>query len=129
MITLDDSPTKKITTPISFVITALSEPAPTHGKRSMVYHESPMIVGRANTPPTPKVNLEEVPPDAAIVERELDLARVPWPTKAKQQAGILPVRKVIKKIEKGEWADGLTIDSIKKESSVRDGILCMEGFN
>ena len=44
---------------------------------------------------------------------------MPWQTKLKEAAGILPIRKIVKRAERGEWDEGVSVDHIPRQSAVR----------
>ncbi len=64
------------------------------------------------------MNLDEPPLSLEAIDEALAGAFMPWPTKEKEAAGILPVRKVVKRAERGEWVEGVDVDSVPRESAV-----------
>jgi hypothetical protein len=70
-------------------------------------------------PSTPPFKaMDDIPLDQDQMDRILQEAHVPWQSKAKESMGILPVRKIVKRTERGEWEDGLAVDDIPRESAV-----------
>jgi len=70
-------------------------------------------------PPTPPLNPDDPPLSSELVDEALAQAYMPWQTKLKEAAGILPIRKIVKRAERGEWDEGVSVDHIPRQSAVR----------
>lgn len=59
-----------------------------------------------------------LPLSTEAVEEALDKAIMPWPIKEREAKGIMPIRKIVKRVEKGEWENAPKSDQVPRESAL-----------
>ena len=105
------APPRQPITPVS--VSGSVHPSP----RPEILSPSPPI--RLDLPPeTPPMNPFALPLSTEAVEEALDNAIMPWPIKDREARGIMPMRKIVKRVEKGEWENGPRSDDVPRESAV-----------
>ncbi|KAG8834811.1 hypothetical protein FRC20_007398 [Serendipita sp. 405] len=69
-------------------------------------------------PPTPPATISDAPLPPEVIEEALEKAIMPWSRKEREDRfGVLPMRKIVKRVERGQW-EGWKVDDVPRESAL-----------
>ncbi|KAG8815258.1 hypothetical protein FRC17_000772 [Serendipita sp. 399] len=78
-----------------------------------------VLVLGLDEPPTPPVTVSDVPLHPNVIEEALEKAIMPWSRKEREERfGVLPMRKIVKRVERGQWGDAMKVEDVPRESAL-----------
>ncbi|KAG8830047.1 hypothetical protein FRC17_005548 [Serendipita sp. 399] len=78
-----------------------------------------VLVLGLDEPPTPPVTVSDVPLQPDVIEEALEKAIMPWSRKEREERfGVLPMRKIVKRVERGQWEDAMKVEDVPRESAL-----------